>query len=111
MDRHLDNTLRAIGNDYADKISRNSRFYAEVDIGKKGQLLGYRDIEERYNKVLAVVPLKKAARGMKVRIDGRTFVNYGQLSSGVVIPGHVIKRSSLSHKPYRANDNMILNFT
>lgn len=111
MDKHLDETLRAISNDYVNKISQASRFYVEVDIGKRGQRLGFPDVKKRYDKVLAVVPLKKAERGMKVRIDGRTFVNYGQLSSGVAIPGHVVKRSSLSYKPYRANDSMILNFT
>lgn len=110
MDRHLDETLKAISSDYADKISRASRNYVEVDIGKKGQHLGFLDIERRYDKVLAVVPLKNTEKGMKVRIDGRTFVNYGQLASGVAIPGHVAKHISLSYKPYKANDSMILNF-
>jgi hypothetical protein len=66
---------------------------------------------QQYRKVLAVVPVKQARRGMKVRIDGRTFVNYGQLPSGVAIPGYVIQRSSLSYKTFIPNDSMILNFT
>ena len=111
MDSHLDLTLTAISEDYAGRISGASRFYLEVDIGRKGRQLGYPDIGRKFDKVLAVVPLKQAARGMKVRIDGRTFVNYGQLPSGVAIPGHVASQSSLSFSAYKANDSMILNFT
>lgn len=48
---------------------------------------------------------------MKVRIDGRTFVQYRQFDSGVVVPGHVAQQSGLSHKSYQANDSMILNFS
>jgi hypothetical protein len=29
---------------------------------------------------------------MKVRIDGRTFVNYAQYDSGIVVPGYVAEK-------------------
>lgn len=111
MANHLDKTLNSISDEYIDKIDGSSRFYIEVDIGAKGQKLGFEDIGRRYRRVLAVVPIKQAQRGMKVRIDGRTFINYGQLESGLAIPGHVVKKSKLSFRQYVPNDSMILNFS
>ena len=110
MEHQLDRTLKAISADWAPKISTGSRNYIEVDIGEKGQKLGFSRIGKKYRKVLAVVPLKNYEKGMKVRIDGRTFVDYAQLESGVAIPGHVVKESRLSHKAFQPNDSMILNF-
>lgn len=106
----LDETLNTISDEFAGQISETSRFYVEVDIGEKAETLGFSDIGKRYRKVLAVVPLKRAQPGMKVRIDGRTFVNYGQLASGVAVPGHVADKSGLKFKTFVPNDSMILNF-
>ena len=100
MDNRLDKTLSAIGDAFADKISPSSRHYLEVDIGTKATDLGFSEIGKRYRRVLAIVPVRQAQKGMKVRIDGRTFVNYGQLESGVVIPGHVVRHSGLPHARY-----------
>ena len=110
MDNHLDNTLIIIGRDYESQIAGSSRFYVEVDIGRRAGQLGYSDVQRKYSKVLAVVPVKQALHGMKVRIDGRTFVDYGQLESGIAVPGHVVKNSRLPHREYTPNDSMILNF-
>lgn len=110
MNESLDITLKEIGKDYESIISPSSRFYLEVDIGQKAEQLGFSKMGKKYKKVLAVVPVKQAQRGMKVRIDGRTFVNYGQLDSGVAIPGHVIKKSNLVYENYVPWDSMILNF-
>ena len=48
---------------------------------------------------------------MKVRIDGRTFVNYALFDSGVAVPGYIVKDASLPHRTYIPNDSMICNFT
>lgn len=106
----LDQTLKSIEDAYAGKIEGGSRFYVEVDIGEEADRMGFSDIARKYRKVLAVVPIREAERGMKVRIDGRTFVNYGQLKSGVAIPGRVVKQSKRSFSTYVPNDSMILNF-
>ncbi len=110
MANHLDETLDAIGRDFKHQIAVTSRFFLEVDIGRRASQLGFTDIEQKYQSVQAVVPLKQALGGMKVRIDGRTFINYGQLESGVVIPGHVARESRLPIKHYTPQDSMILNF-
>ena len=47
---------------------------------------------------------------MKVRIDGRTYVNYAQLESGVAVPGYVAKEAGLPYKNFEPNDSMIRNF-
>lgn len=110
MSNSLDETLNSISDEYIDRIDGSSRFYIEVDIGDQAKKLGLSDIGRKYRHVLAVVPLKQAQRGMKVRIDGRTFVNYGQLESGVAIPGRVVEKSDLSFNRFVPNDSMILNF-
>jgi hypothetical protein len=48
--------------------------------------------------------------GMKVRIDGRTFVNYAQFESGVVVPDHVAREAGLPYRAFVPNESMILNF-
>ena len=48
---------------------------------------------------------------MKVRIDGRTFVNYVQFDSGVAVPNYIAEDSELPYRAYAARDSMILNFT
>lgn len=110
MKQHLDHTLHAIGKDYEAKIAVSSRNYLEVDIGRRAAQLGFSDVENQYSSVLALIPLKEAEHGMKVRIDGRTFVDYGQLDSGVAVPGFVVRKSGLSHRSFIPNDSMILNF-
>jgi hypothetical protein len=47
---------------------------------------------------------------MKVRIDGRTFVNYAEYPSGVVVPGYVAKEAGRNFKTFVPNDSMICNF-
>ena len=58
----------------------------------------------------AIIPLKKPVGGMKVRIDGRTFVNYAQYDTGVVVPGYGAKEAGLPFETFIPNDSMILNF-
>ena len=106
----LDRVLTEIGEDYRGDISNDSRYYIEVDIGKKAAELGFPELEEAYNDVFAIVPLREPARGMTVRIDGRTFVNYARLESGIAVPGYVAKDVTLPYEHYEANHSMILCF-
>jgi hypothetical protein len=105
----LDDVIEKIGEHYKNDIGEGSRFYVEVNIGKQAEMLGYQDIQQKYRDTFAVVPLKRAVPGMKVRIDGRTFVNYAQFESGIAIPGYVLKDTGLAHKTFVPNDSMILN--
>ena len=105
----LDEVIEKIGETYQEAISEGSRHYVEVNIGKQAEMLGHSEIQEKYSDVYAVVPLREAVAGMKVRIDGRTFVNYAQFESGIAIPGYVIKDTGLAHKTFVPNDSMILN--
>jgi hypothetical protein len=98
------------GEEFRGKISNASRFYLEVDIGKQAEKLGYPHIKQKYAAVNAVVPLKEPVAGMTVRVDGRTFVHYAQLESGIAVPGYVAEEAGLPHKTYMPNDSMIPNF-
>jgi hypothetical protein len=106
----IDKVLTKIGEEYKEDISGDSRYYVEVDIGKKAGELGFADLREAFHNVNAIVPLRKPAKGMTVRIDGRTFVNYGQLESGIAIPGYVAKEVRLPQGTFEPNDSMILSF-
>lgn len=105
----LDDVIEKIGETYREDISEGSRNYVEVSIGQQAEMLGLREIQKKYRDVYAVIPLKEAVAGMKVRIDGRTFVNYAQFESGIAMPGYVIKDTGLAHKTFVPNDSMILN--
>ena len=102
MSNELIKVLAHMADEYKDDISRDSGVYLELDIGKEAEKLGYPDIAEKYAGAEAVVPLSHTPDGMKVMIDGRTFVNYEQLETGVVIPGHVAKDAALPSKHYEA---------
>ena len=109
MKEELNKILLLIEEEYKDHILNESRYYLEVDIGKKAEKLGFSDLKKEYRDVNAVVPLKIPVRGMKVRIDGRTFVNYAQFDSGIAVPGYVAQKSGLPFRAYLPKDSMVLN--
>ena len=110
MDKNLGEVLNLIGEEYRDHVSPDSRYYIEVDIGAKAGSRGHAELKNRFNKINAIVRLKKPLPGMTVRIDGRTFVDYAQLDCGVAVPGYVARESGLPFRGFLPNDSMILNF-
>jgi hypothetical protein len=111
MANNLDKVIDKIGKDYKDNIRDDSRFYLEVSIAGMAEQLGFADIKECYKDAYAIVPLKQPLGGMKVRIDGRTFVNYSQFDSGVVVPQYVASQVDLPRRDYVAQDSMICNYS
>jgi hypothetical protein len=111
MNRNLTGLLDRIGEVYQPLILRGSRHYLEVSVGKQAQILGYADLEDRYKQTFVIVPLKAPQKGMKVRVDGRTFVNYAEHESGIAFPGHLAREAGRSFARYTPNDSMICNFT
>ncbi len=110
MRDRLNEILAKIGEEYKDYISKGARNYLEVDLGKQAEKMGYYEETARYRNVNAMVPLKKPVCGMKVRIDGRTFVNYAEFESGVAVPGYVASGTGLRFKTFIPNESLILNF-
>ncbi len=110
MTNNLSEVLVKIGKAYKENIQQDSRYYLEISIGQKAAELGFSDVQERYQNALAIVPLKRPVNGMKVRVDGRTFVNYHQFDSGIVVPNHVAGQADLPQRAYIAKDSMICNF-
>ena len=111
MDSPLDDVLEKIGNDYKPMIQKGSRHYLEVNIGERADQLGHHELKEKYGKTYAIVPLKNPQKGMKVRIDGRTFVDYAEFASGIAVPGYLARDSGQSYETFIPNDSMICNFT
>jgi len=111
LNRKLKNLLDRIGEAYKPMILNGSRHYLEVSVGKQAEILGYAEFKERYKHVYVIIPLKAPQKGMKVRIDGRTFVNYAEHSSGIAVPGHLAREAGRSFKRFVPNDSMICNFT
>ncbi len=111
MQTKLDKIINAISEDYKSDIMACARNYVEVNIGQTAEKIGHPELKEKYAAVFAVVPLKAPKPGMKVRIDGRTFVNYALFDSGVAVPGYIAGDTSLPHQTYVPNDSMICNFT
>ena len=111
MKKELDTIIKTIGDEYREKIADNSRHYLEINIGSRAEKLGYSELKNKFKDSFVLVPLKSPMGGMRVRIDGRTFVDYAQFESGIAAPGYVAKEASLPHRSYTPNDSMILNFT
>ncbi len=110
MRNNLSEVITKIGEEYQENICGDSRYYREISIAQKADELGFSDIKEHYRDVCAIVPLKHPIGGMKVRIDGRTFVNYAQFESGIAVPNYVAGQVDLPHKAYIAKDSMICTF-
>ena len=110
MTDNLSEVIAKIGEDYKENIHDDSRYYLETSIAQKAAELGFSEVKERYKNVYAIVPLKHPVRGMKVRVDGRTFFNYAQFESGIVVPHYIARQVDLPHRAYTAKHSMICNF-
>ncbi|UCE54818.1 MAG: hypothetical protein JSV31_05070 [Desulfobacterales bacterium] len=110
MTNNLSETLAKIGEEYKENIQDDSRYYIEISIAQKAAELGFPEVEESYRNVYAIVPLRRPVNGMKVRVDGRTFANYAQFESGIVVPNYVARDAGLLHETFVPNDSMIRNF-
>jgi hypothetical protein len=110
MKNNLNIILKNIGEHFKDTIYGSSRYYREVDIGDQAEKMGFSELKEKFHNVYAIVPLKQPVSGMKVLIDGRTFVDYAQYDSGIAVPGYIAREAGLPYKNYVPDDSMILNF-
>ena len=110
MDNKLKHIIQQISCAHKDKIGINARHYLEVNIGRQAEQMGISDLPDQFRSAAVIVPLKEPLAGMKVRVDGRTFVDYGGFDSGLAAPGYVARASGLPFHPYVAHDSMVLNF-
>jgi hypothetical protein len=110
MNDNLREVIARIAEDHKENIHADSRHYLEASIAQKADELGFPEVKERYKRVKVIVPLKHPVSGMKVRIDGRTFINYAQFESGIVVPNYVATQVNLPNRAYKAMDSMICNF-
>lgn len=110
MNQQLKKVLEHIQVAYKDNAMAGARNYRNVNIGKVALKLGFKKLHDKYLDREVVVALKGPQPGMKVRIDGRTFVKYAEYADGFSVPEHIAKKAGLPFKTYEANDSMILNF-
>ena len=111
MNEQLKGVLENLDAEYKDRIEKGARHYLEVSVGTLAAEMGYQEIGERFKQTFAVVPLKKPQAGMKVRIDGRTFVDYAEFDSGIAVPGYLAREAGKAYRTFLAQDSMICNFT
>jgi hypothetical protein len=110
MDNQLKELFKYMELEYGDKIQRGARNYLEVNLAEKARKLGLGDLCEEFRTVCAIIPLRDSQPGMKVRIDGRSFVNYAEYDSGIAVPGYLAKASGMDYRTFVPNDSMICNF-
>ncbi len=111
MEENLKKVLNYISKCYSDKAESGARHYLNANIGQAALALGFEKVYERYKNRDVVVSLKEPQPGMKVRIDGRTFVKYVEYANGFSVPEHIARFADLPYRKYIAQDSMILNFT
>ena len=107
MDNRLDSILTGIIDDFRDELTDDSIYFVDVNIGQRAARMGYDDLRNRYKTTEAVVFVRNPKKGMKVMIDGRTFVNYASLGPGVAVPSYVAERTAFKHKPFTAADSLV----
>jgi hypothetical protein len=110
MDQRIEALLTHVEETYSGIIQRGSRHYMEVNLAEQARKLGFADLGEKYDTASAIIPLKTPQKGMKVRIDGRTFVNYAEYDSGMAVPGYLAKAAGRKFRTFIAQDSMICNF-
>ena len=110
MNKELQQIIKRIGDRYKENILGSGRHYLEINIGREAQSIGMNDLPDHIRSADVVVPLKAPLAGMKVRIDGRTFIDYAGFDSGLAAPGYVARAAGLPYRPYVAQDSMVLNF-
>lgn len=109
MDMQLGEHLNQIEIAYGDNIQRGSRHYLEVNLAEQARKRGDASLGDKHNNANAIIPLKQPHKGMKVRIDGRTFVNYAKYDSGMVVPRYLAQASKRNYRDFVPNDSMICN--
>ncbi|WP_319521397.1 hypothetical protein [uncultured Desulfosarcina sp.] len=110
MDTRIEELLKHVEEIYNGKMQRGARHYLEVNLAEQARKLGYADIGEKLRTACAIIPLKAPQKGMKVRIDGRTFVNYAEYASGMAVPGYLAKVAGRNSRPFVPLDSMICNY-
>jgi hypothetical protein len=110
MDDRVEVLLKHVEEIYGGEIRKGARHYLEVNLAEQARKLGFADLGEKYNTACAIIPLKAPHHGMKVRIDGRTFVNYAECDSGMAVPAYLAHASGRKFRTFVPNDSMICNF-
>jgi hypothetical protein len=110
MDNQLTQVIRQLGTAYEDVIEKGSRIILEVDLGREAEKMGFDQLGHQLRGVEAVIPVKKSVDGMKVLIDGRTFVGYREYGPGIAVPGHVAGQITLPASPYVPADSLVRQF-
>ena len=110
MKNELNKLLQSIEKEFETEIEKGARHYLEVNIGREAEKLGLTALKDAFKNSHAIIPLREPRHGMKVRIDGRTFVGYVECHSGIAVPGYVAAKANHCSQPYVPNDSMICNF-
>lgn len=110
MDNRIDELLENLEKTYGSKMQRGARHYMEVNLADQARKLGYADLGEKCGTACAIIPLRSPQEGMKVRIDGRTFVDYAEYDSGMAVPGYLARDAAKTFRIFVPRDSMICNF-
>lgn len=110
MENQIEQIFNTIEQEYGSRIQKGARHYLEVNLAAQARKMGLTGLDDRYKSACAIIPLKDPQHGMKVRIDGRTFVNYAEYDSGMAVPGYLAKLSGRKYQTFVPNDSMICNF-
>ena len=110
MKNQISELLDQVEKTYGKKMERGARHYMEVGLAEQARKLGFGDLDEELGAACAIIPLKAPQAGMKVRIDGRTFVNYAEYDSGMAVPGYLARAAGKQYRTFVPQDSMICNF-
>jgi len=109
MAKELADVLNSIADNYKGEILATAKVYNLVDIGLAARDLGNTELQDRFEDVNAVVPIRRVRDGFNVEVDGSGLTDYVQLENGIAIPSYVAIEAGVTGTPYTPRESMILN--
>lgn len=111
MNKSLTKVLEHIRDSYRNKACKGARHYTNIRIGTIAEKLNLKNIDPDIADREVIISLKDPQPGMKVRIDGRTFIRYAEYADGFAVPEAVAMKAGIKYQPYTPQNSMILNYT
>jgi hypothetical protein len=111
MNKELTDILTQVNDFFQDKIDPKSNSYSLVHLGSAAKACGYDALDKKYLDEKIIIPLKDP-KGINFFFSGaefqKTFKDYVQLSSGIVLAPYIAKEADMSGTTYVPHKQMTL---
>jgi hypothetical protein len=105
----LEFVLNSLNADWKDEIKKDATMYILADIGKASIYYGKPKLNDRYEGVNAVIPLRRnITDSIAFGVNGLEFSSWVQLDSGLIVEQYVAQEANMTHNAYNPSNRMYL---